>query len=221
MTMAYTIARLDEGLGAYPLKGPFDPDKRIAPYDRLMEARIDQYPWGGDYRPDARAYVGYNEGGVHVLLCARERTIRAEVSQIGGQVCVDSCLEFFFNPFPFHCREYANVEVNPAGVFHIGLGAGRGNRRVLNELPLGWDYSLSAHENGWWAVSYTVPMDWIAQICRGNRPAPGDQWIGNFYSCDESIHPHFGCHFEITSDEPDFHRPEWFGRMILSEEVIV
>ncbi|MGI6239399.1 MAG: carbohydrate-binding family 9-like protein, partial [Christensenellales bacterium] len=35
----------------------------------------------------------------------------------------------------------------------------------------------------------------------------------NFYTCDESIHPHFGVWNHVAAAQPDFHRPECFGRL--------
>jgi hypothetical protein len=39
---------------------------------------------------------------------------------------------------------------------------------------------------------------------------------GNFYKCgDETEYPHFGCWNLIASPVPDFHRPEYFGEIVL------
>ena len=39
---------------------------------------------------------------------------------------------------------------------------------------------------------------------------------GNFYKCgDDTKYPHFGCWNEVVWEEPDFHRPECFGDLIL------
>ena len=51
----------------------------------------------------------------------------------------------------------------------------------------------------------------------GRRPGPGAAMRGNFYCCDETLHPHFGSWNPIKAPEPDFHRPECFGRLILGE----
>ena len=41
--------------------------------------------------------------------------------------------------------------------------------------------------------------------------SPGEAMAGNFYKCDESIHPHFGSWNAVVWPKPDFHRPECFG----------
>ena len=130
----------------------FDPET-CPPLRALDRAEIARYPWDtSGYRPEARAWVGWNEDGLHALLCAREAVIQARERRTGGAVCVDSCLEFFLMPFPEADANYLNIEVNPLGTVHLGLGAGRAPRRVWAELPEGLVLSVSAHSGCWWAV---------------------------------------------------------------------
>ena len=44
---------------------------------------------------------------------------------------------------------------------------------------------------------------------------PGAAFAGNFYKCDESLHPHFGAWSPIDAPAPDFHRPECFGKLVI------
>ena len=176
-----------------------------APY-----AAIAAYPWGGDYRPEARAYVTRDEAGLIVTLCAREETIAAREKRFGGAVCVDSCLEFFVNPCPGAGEDYVNIEVNPLGTSHIGIGPGRANRRVLTGMPEGMDLTVSRHAGAWWAVRYRLPFE----LLRAWTGHPAEETMAaNFYTCDESIHPHFGAWNPVVAVQPDFHRPECFGRL--------
>ena len=98
---------------------PFDPASE--PFCAGAYAPIDIYAWGGDYRPEARAYVAWDDGGLQVLLCAREAAVSTRVTDFNGDVWTDSCLEFFLRPFVDDAR-YVNIEVNAAGAALIGLG---------------------------------------------------------------------------------------------------
>ncbi len=173
-------------------------------------AMIADYPWGGDYRPEARAKVEVMGDALAVTLCAREETIRARETRFGGAVCVDSCLEFFVNPCPAAGDAYVNVEVNPLGTMHMGAGPGRENRRVLPEMPEGICLSVSRHAGAWWAVRYALPFALLSSLT--GHPC-GRAMAVNFYCCDESVHPHFGVWNHVTAQNPDFHRPECFGRL--------
>lgn len=178
-------------------------------------APIDQYVWPGEYRPEARAYAAWDDAGLSVLLCANEPSVIATARDFGGKVWVDSCLECFLQPFGDDPR-YLNIETNAAGTALIGFGAGR-DRRFLAECPPDMDFRASRHEGGWWAVAYRVPFALIERLY-GRRPGPGARMRGNFYACDETIHPHFGSWNPIVSPQPDFHRPECFGEIQLACE---
>jgi isopentenyldiphosphate isomerase len=191
----------------------FNPDGE--PFCQGAFASIARYAWDGDYRPEARAYLAWDEAGLRVLLCADEPTVSGKVTAFGGPVWRDSCLECFLRPFGDDPR-YVNIEVNAAGAALIGVGPDREHREELKACPDGMDIQASRHEGGWWAVAYTVPFSWLEALF--GRPVDRNAPIrANFYSCDESIHPHFGSWSPIEAPKPDFHRPECFGRLILAE----
>ena len=206
----YSIRRADAPLPA--LAGAaFDP--AAEPFCRGAFAPIDRYAWGGDYRPEARAYLAWDDLGLRALLCANEPTVSRRVTAFNGDVWTDSCLEWFFRPFGDDPR-YVNIEVNAAGAALIGIGPDREHRRRFSECPAGMDFRASGHAGGWWAVAYTVPFDWIGAAF-GRRLEPGAAFSGNFYCCDETLHPHFGSWSPVAAPAPDFHRPECFGTLTL------
>lgn len=193
----------------------FSPDALPKGFDTLNEGRVDIYPWGGDYRPEVRFWIGWHEEGLYVLTAAKEDTIQAKETKISGRQCVDSCMEFFFMPCPDTDPDYFNFELNPLAIPHIGLGIGRRPpRKHFTELPEGSAFTASAHENGWWAVCYFIPAAFIAGEIEGFKPESGKAINANVYKCDESVHPHFGVWNDVSAAQPDFHRPECFGKMI-------
>ena len=178
-------------------------------------APIDSYVWDAQgYCPEARAYFAWDEEGLHILLCAMEKEIRTEATEFNGEVYRDSCLECFLQPFTDDPR-YLNIETNAAGVALIGFGSNRADRVRLSEMPGGMNIRASRHRGAWWAVAYTIPKT-LLQALYGRLPKPGDVMRGNFYKCDETIHPHFGSWSPIVHFQPDFHRPEWFGELTLA-----
>ena len=174
---------------------------------------IDCFVWDETgYRPEARAYTAWDKSGLHALLCAKEEMIATEAVGFGDAVCKDSCLEWFVQPFADDPR-YINVEVNAAGVVYIGFGTGREDSMPLPEMPEDMTVTASRHEDGWWAIAYTIPISLLNRLY--GRSFEGGRMRGNFYKCDESIHPHFGSWTPIEHPFPDFHRPEFFGDMTL------
>ena len=180
------------------------------PFCALPYAEIKLYPWDeSGYCPEARAYAAHCEQGLIVLMCAEEETIIAAETRFGGAVCRDSCLEFFFNPRPSRQSEYINIETNCAGTMHIGFGSGRENRRVLTEIPDGLIVSRSEHNGAWWAVCYLLPCSLTGEFEKEFR--------ANFYTCDETMHEHYGTWNPVIAGHPDFHRPECFGILHLED----
>lgn len=191
----------------------FDPETE--PFCALHGGQsIESYVWDeSGYRPEARAYAAWDESGLHALLCAKEEKIHAVTTGFGGDVYKDSCLEWFVKPFADDPR-YINVEVNAAGAAYVGFGSGREDGKCLPEMPEGMTVTASKHVGGWWAIAYTIPMSLIERLY-GRGLTGGGMMRGNFYKCDESIHPHFGSWSAIDHPTPDFHRPEFFGELHL------
>ena len=191
-----------------PFAGEFSPEQLPQTWQNLEEWEIACYPWSAPdgYRPKACARVGVHEGDLHVLMYALEPAIQARETRVGGAVCVDSCLEFFVQPLESDER-YLNFEANPLGTMHLGIGAGRAGRAVFSPLQEGVCPVASEHRGAWWAVYYKIPGSFLeAQF---GRPL-GERVRANCYTCDESIHPHFGTLFPVNAPKPDFHRPECF-----------
>jgi hypothetical protein len=163
MEAMYVLVRMPEQVGALRLEGEFFRDGIPLPWSGLNEAKLDQFPWDTGYMPACFARVGWNSRGVHVLMYANEPVIRCVETEIGGEVCEDSCLEFFLAP-DAEAQRYVNCESNPVCVMHIGVGDGRYGRRVFHQIPEGFEPTHSEHRGGWWAVSYTIPADFFGRI---------------------------------------------------------
>lgn len=174
-------------------------------------AAITDYPWGGGYFPDARFCVEWDEGGLWVTMCAKEPVISAHETRIGGDVCKDSCLEFFVNPCPEKQENYINFEINPRGTMHIGVGKDRYGRKVLTELPEDIELSIAKRVDDWWAVRYRVTNRLIEEL---TGFGPEKKMRANFYKCGGKV-PHYGTWSPVVSVKPDFHRPECFGYLEL------
>ena len=176
---------------------------------------INNYPWDCKYQPKAEGYVARTPDALRVTLTAWEQTIRAFEMETGGAVFKDSCLEFFFQPAPETDARYINIEINPIGTMHIGIGEGRHGRTVLGELPDGIAPITRIERGKLWSVSYELPFSWIQSLFPDFSHEGEIKLRGNFYACDESIHPHFGTAFPVEAAQPDFHCPACFQEIII------
>ncbi len=170
------------------------------------------YSWNSDYTPKVEAYLGATDSELCVKMCAYESEILAAVTQQGGAVCTDSCLEFFFRPIASELA-YFNFEVNPVGVMHLAYGSGRNDRQLIikdsayfqmQALP-----NIAAFNGEYWQVAYAIPFDFIKQYAPDFTPEA--ELLGNFYKCgDNTAHPHWGALFPIPTPNPDYHQPTHF-----------
>ena len=124
----------------------------------------------------------------------------------------DSCLEFFFRPAGD--ERYLNVEVNPKGCLHIGLGRGRSDRVFLHRADEAALLAVkTARTADGWDVWYRLPLDYLRVLYPDFAFA--GELRANVYKCgDKTVRPHYLAWRAVKTETPDFHRPEFFGRMV-------
>ena len=174
---------------------------------------ITYYPWGdgNEDRPEAWAEMRLDGTSLLVCLRCRQNDPRCVVTEIGGPVCTDDCLEFFLRPDPARLL-YFNFEVNAAGVYHLGLGEGRHGRRVFDSLPDGFAFEPFRTGTEWGVDIRIDPV--FFETCFACLPSR--HMYGNFYKCgDKTKSPHWGMWKPYDLSAPDFHRPELFGSIDL------
>ena len=148
---------------------------------------------------------------LYVHLRAVERDIRAEYTAPLSPVCQDSCLEFFF--MPEGEDRYLNFEVNPNGCLLAGFGRGRADRIFLHRGDLRELFGIrTARTPDGWEVFYRIPLQFIQLFCPGYRFEGSLR--ANIYKCgDQTVNTHYLSWAPINLESPDFHRPEFFGKM--------
>ena len=212
----YNISRLPEELGAVKLAG-FDPASSPEPFSALNTACVDKFRWtDSGFEPETFARVGYNSSGLYVLMWSMDPDVDVnDATRFGGDVYLDSCMEFFFTPDPAYDRRYINIEANARAVVHIGIGEGRENRRVLSSPPPGFESGVYVKDGELWALYYHVPTAFIKSEFPRFAPERDRVMRGNFFKCNVTAHTHYGMWIDTLTPTPDFHRPERFGEMAL------
>ena len=196
----------------------------IDPAD-LELGRIDLAPWGGEYRPEAMYKIGYSDRGLQVYLRCYEVDPVADVLERNGNVCRDSCMEFFFSPSADLSNGYFNFELNanPTLLLHYGLTARVG--RCCVEWPIE-DFDITVTKKfddfgrRYWQLSFTAPWAMMAKYIPGFEPLKaGDIIRANLYKCGSTRQTsHYLTAFPFDTEKvprPDFHVPDQFGQMIL------
>ena len=108
---------------------------------------------------------------------------------------------------------YFNFEINPNGCLYIGFGHGRADSTVLYRRDMEALFGIRPLKTpDGWEVYYRIPLSFLQLFC------PGFTFIGNLranvYKCgDLTEHEHYLSWNPVTSEAPDFHRPQDFGLM--------
>ncbi|MDR2040305.1 MAG: hypothetical protein LBQ60_20505 [Bacteroidales bacterium] len=172
-----------------------------------------------NYRPWVQFRMVYSDTEFLLQYQVKEKYIRAVASRDNGEVWKDSCVEFFV--MPADDGVYYNFEFNCAGVCLLAAGTGRSNRKPasmdtlgeIRRLPsLGKIAFQERKGDADWSMSLAIPYTCLFQH-PGYSPE-GKIVHANFYKCgDDLTEPHFLSWNPIKTEKPDFHRPEFFGKV--------
>jgi len=177
------------------------------------------WPESYPYKPCAEFRIAHT--GTSILLHYRveESSIRAVAEQDNGRVWEDSCAEFFF--MPADDGLYYNVESNCAATILLGAGIDRHGREkapatLLTQIDrwtsLGRQCFDTKEAPREWQMALVVPKESFFK--HELKDLSGLEARANFYKCGDLLPtPHFLSWNKIASAAPDFHRPEFFGKL--------
>lgn len=192
-------------------------DEEKIGFSRINTVNWTDYP----YCPMALFRVAYTDSSLLLNYKVSEATVRAEALEDNGRVWEDSCVECFITPEG--CDGYYNIECNCAGTVLVGYGKDRHDRaRAQLELlqkverwsSLGRALFAERKVEEPWEIALIVPF---GTFFNDNITSmQGQTARANFYKCgDKLTTPHFLSWNPITAGQPDFHRPEAFGTLIM------
>jgi len=169
-------------------------------------------------KPRVSFSVGHNSDHIFIKYDVTEKEVLARYRHINDPVYKDSCVEFFinFNEEP----AYYNVEFNRLGTCLASFGRKRENRthlpvdllkiikyeRTLRQVEVNHEPEIN------WTLTVAVP---ITIFCYHNLATIRHQHARmNFYKCgDDLSHPHYLAWNNIDWPEPNFHLPQFFGKV--------
>ena len=194
-------------------------------WDTAQTAEICCFPWDkSGYKPKTEARVLHTEKGLNVYLISYENEITASYTKMNDPVHKDSCMEFFFKPNPEEDDRYLNFEFNPLGTLTLGLGKDRFGRLRLPESTLNQfnirpsvkKDEINNFSGSCWSINFSIPYCFIKEYFGKINIGSRTKMTGNFYKCgDNTKFTHYGCWNKVGCEKPDFHRPEYFGDLIL------
>lgn len=183
------------------------PDMFSAEWEKAEVASLEVINWPEfSYKPKTTARVLHNGEALFVRMETDENPIIARKRVQNDDICVDSCMEFFFMPNAKDGR-YINLEFNPFGAMYLGVRTDRYNYEHPEENNRFFDVKTYVDSEKW-VLTFTITFEFI------NRKVGGidDEFKGNFYKCGEGAgRQHYVTYYPVDTEEPDYHRPEFFG----------
>ena len=195
---------------------PVDVNEVSTILNELEKHKLEFAPWKTfSYKPDVAFSIFYTPSHILLKYFVREKEIRAVVNETNGPVWEDSCVEFFIS-FD-SAKGYYNFEFNCVGTCLVGYGSSKDDRHLLSpeflkSLKIATNVNYNDPENINWELTVCIPLNLF--IFSSLPELTGATYRANFYKCgDQLSSPHFVAWSEIISATPNFHLPEFFGKL--------
>lgn len=188
--------------------------------ERGQRAHISTLNWPeAPYAPLSTFTIAHSGKTLYIDFFTRCNYLRAENYENQSPVCEDSCVEFFVSPT---CdNHYWNFEFNCIGTINASHRSERRNPTRLTPDELARVVRVASCGNRpfremegifAWNLLVAIPLDLIDVHYEG-KPV---RMLANFYKCAAATSaPHYLTWNAVTSEKPDFHRPQDFGELIL------
>jgi hypothetical protein len=169
------------------------------------------------YAPDTSFSIAWTDNAIWLKYFVKENSVRVCCQTDNSPVYEDSCVEFFIS---FDDAGYYNLEFNCIGVCLAAFGKSRFDRRPLLQDSMSQIRRMAQIENfseegvkqASWQLALVIPTNIF--VHHSISQLKGRRCRVNFYKCgDELPQPHYLSWTPITADNPDFHLPDYFGRM--------
>ena len=176
--------------------------------------------WGcDDYMDSVCVQVVYDDEGFIVRFTVGESDPLREKKQHLEFVHEDSCVEFFANFLPEKSDKYINFEVNAAGAMNVAFRSDRNDGVPLKLEEIESFCIMPEIKKDCWSVTYKIGYDFIKKYYPEFDINSCDYIKGNFYKCgDKTEIEHYVSYFKVGTEQPDFHRPEFVGKISIEKE---
>lgn len=172
-----------------------------------------------NYMPKVEFAIAYGEQEIFLKYYIREEYFKAEKTETNQMVCEDSCVEFFVSPEEDGL--YYNLEFNGIGTCLLGSGTGRADSRRADPAVVSKIRRLATPGNNpiaekkgdfSWTITIAVPFEVFFR--HKITDLKGKTFRANFYKCGDKLSmPHFVTWNPVGTEKPDYHRPEYFGKL--------
>jgi hypothetical protein len=187
-----------------------------ASWSRVPAVALRRAQDGADPLQATRVRMAYDVGALLLRFDCDDRDIWATHSRRDAPLWEEEVVELFVAPGENDPSDYVEIEINPLGAIFDARVTNPEGRRESMRVDATWNaVGLVA------VVGRRSPQTWSAEIeipwsdlCGG---APPRVWRANFFRIERPRdgNHEFSCWSPTFADPPDFHKPRYFGRLVL------
>jgi hypothetical protein len=177
------------------------------------------------FQPVVTAKMMYDTENIYLIYKVQDRHVRIQNTKFNGPVSTDACVEFFFSPDSDWPLRYFNVEINAGGTGLMAYHKDGKRTNVKEEdfnvveiahtLPKKLEQEIS--EPVTWFLEFKMPISLLAKYGNFTQPKRGVLWKANFYkTSSRSTNPHYITWNFIQNPVPQFHLPQYFGKLMFN-----
>ncbi len=174
------------------------------------------WPEDFPYAPEVSFKMFHTGDWLMLRYEVNEKYTAALVTEDGGEVWTDSCVEFFFAPDE---GSYYNLEATCIGKILLSNRKSRNEgivqasaellEKVVRISSIGTEPFEERIGDNHWTLTLAIPPQ--ALFNHGLTDWTGARLKMNLYKCGDNLSmPHFLSWQPINTESPDFHRPEFF-----------
>jgi len=186
-------------------------------FNQANIAKVNFGPFKGTESPfDTELQLLYNDEAIYVHFKTDERPLLARRTDRDSAVCEDSCMEFFLSPDTTD-NHYFNFEINPLGTMYLHYNTSRYDIHAVDVPSEAFEIKSVITQTSW-ELFYKIPFD----VILSKFEKITDECRANFYKCGEDTEvEHYACWNEIHLEKPEFHCPDFFGKLIFEKGISV
>jgi len=185
------------------------------------------FPWRESGKKEQTvAKMLWDDRCLYVAYRCEDALFWADHSDRDSSVWMDDCVEVFTAPNPDQPDNYFNIEMNVRNAFldqHHPDGPGKEVAEEWNssgiKIATTIDGTLNedSDTDRSWILEAAIPFANFAKVAKHTPPKPGDVWHLNLNRLGGRTNPQFSQWSASTTEEPQFHAPRDFGRVVFAE----
>jgi hypothetical protein len=168
----------------------------------------------------------WNDEFLYVAFRCDDAHIWAEQIERDSPVYQDDCVELFTAPNSVHPFNYFNIEMNVGGAFldrHHPSGPGKAEtpnwnaRGVRIATTVDGTLNDDTDTDRSWMLEAAIPFANFASVAQHTPPHLEDVWHLNLNRLGGKTNPQYSQWSPGRTERPQFHAPQYFGRVIFRE----